>query len=733
MVRGLDSRDGSGGSPYSYEMVSPHDEDGGYFGTGTVSRNSGVLVEQQQQRSPPLAVVNHGRYNDGSQLDGGVDRTWECVSAADAAAAADDTRQEHDWGNIPASAQLHNMGTPHSQQQQHHSEEDIHPALRVHNRPSSAAGDIFKDFDGVHYSPDSAQLPPPTAQSQPEHRNYADQRRQSYATHNTPSESSRDSRLVYYPAPVPAVLNLPPLMTKDSRAHNRLTKMQKRASHQVLSGATPPGGGDNSNGTGNNRRSVAPHDAWAATTPTTPGNGAEHAAHHHHNEKRLSNLPPALRASAFFDSMQPTPQIMQGDLRDSSAVATLDSILDASANAPPAAFTDHPMTGADATTLLPPPRNEYRNSVAMTVTLHPGESLPASEVGEDNDHAPLRTSRSFEVPSNPTEGALPTTLLAELESRKQQQKSRNRTAASAFPTGIRSTLLELDAVAQVQAQSRRQKRTTLAWEDPDDAGNGDDEDVPLGMLYQGSSARPQHRGGKDEDVPLGLLMQKQMEDSEPLSRRRERLKGAHGTATSAPKIPPVEGIEEEETLAARMKRLKEEKEKEKDSIKNKRVSTFGDGGLDLNFDSPTAASQPAEEETLAQRRKRLREEEERRRLAEEARSVQAEVRKRNSMATLLQQQQMLGTGMIGRSTPMLPNQRPQSGLIQQAGVPHMLRPQMNMGNMPQMGMMNGGMGGAMGMGMMGGGMAQNQMMTPQEIAMNSKQREMVERWRASVM
>ncbi|KAA8903102.1 hypothetical protein FN846DRAFT_954541 [Sphaerosporella brunnea] len=536
-------------------------------------------------------------------------------------------------------------------------------------------------------------------------------------------------------------------MAKDTKARNRLTKVQKRASQQVLSDATAPL--EHNNGTSNNRRSMH-SDAWAAT----PGNNQQH---------RLSNLPPALRASVFFDSTQPAPQIMPGELRDSSAVATLDSILDASANAPAAAFTDHPITGTDATQHLPPPRNGYRNSVAMTVTLHPGESPPPSEGGPTPE---MRHSRSFEVPPS-AEGALPTTLLAELESRKQQQKSRNRTAASAFPSGIRSTLLELDAVAQVQAQSRRQKRTTLAWEDPDDANN-DDEDVPLGLLYQGgTAARPGRPGGKDEDVPLGLLMQKQMEESEPLSKRRERLRGAQGASTPAPtlpapKIPPVGGPEEEEeeeTLAARMKRLKEEKEKASINSGSKRQSTFGDGGLDINFDAPSPSAAPPpqpEEETLAQRRKRLQGEEERRRLTAEAKVVQAELRKRHSL-TLLQQQQMLGSGPLGRSTPMLQRpmsgmaQRPMSGLIHQAGVPHMLRPQMSMGNMHQMGgpgmMMNGGMmmgGGSMGMGGMNAGMMmgmppptqmqqQNQMLSPQEIAMNNRQREMVERWRASVM
>ena len=212
---------------------------------------------------------------------------------------------------------------------------------------------------------------------------------------------------------------------------------------------------------------------------------------------------------------------------------------------------------------------------------------------------------------------------------------------------------------------------------------------------------------------------------------------------------------EEETLAQRLKRLR-------DSKNDRRSGSFGDGGLDLSFSVKIPPTPVPEEETLGQRKKRLRQEEERKRLNEEAKTVQAEVRKRQSMATILQQSyaypqqqqhQMLGTGMMGRSMPILDG-RPgsmgadmvrggNSGLIHQAGVAT-LRPQMSMGNinmarqsmygMNSMGIQapNGmGMGGMplQVMGVAGGAMP----MSPQEIAANNKQREMVERWRASVM
>ena len=56
----------------------------------------------------------------------------------------------------------------------------------------------------------------------------------------------------------------------------------------------------------------------------------------------MANLPPHARASMYFN---PPPVEHDIELKSGSAVATLDSILDASATAPPTAFTDHPYVG----------------------------------------------------------------------------------------------------------------------------------------------------------------------------------------------------------------------------------------------------------------------------------------------------------------------------------------------------------------------------------------------------
>ena len=235
-----------------------------------------------------------------------------------------------------------------------------------------------------------------------------------------------------------------------------------------------------------------------------------------------------------------------------------------------------------------------------------------------------------------------TTLLAELQMRKQQQKTRNRTAATAFPDGMHTTLLQLDAVAQIQQKTRKQKHTALAWEDPEAHHGGgdheDDEDVPLGVLYPAQKSKSRRF---DENRPLGLIARRQMEDSEPLSHRRARLRGEEiptkehsfvqqNTTTSQDFPNPTSEMPEEdkddhpgETLAQRIKRLRATQ------IPNKPRAVSNDfasemmsqlGGLSPNEQpqperEPTEPTEPKREitktppfeveETLGQRRKRL--------------------------------------------------------------------------------------------------------------------------------
>ncbi|GAB7340278.1 hypothetical protein MBLNU457_6737t1 [Dothideomycetes sp. NU457] len=134
----------------------------------------------------------------------------------------------------------------------------------------------------------------------------------------------------------------------------------------------------------------------------------------------------------------------------------------------------------------------------------------------------------------------PNTLLAELQLRKHNQRIRNRNGMGAYPNGMHSTLLELDAVAQVEKRKRQHQKVNLAWEAPARGAeeavgrNGDesDEDVPLGVLYGTKfansaatrlpeSQRARIQSGKQ----LGLMERRELEDNEPLSARRNRLLG----------------------------------------------------------------------------------------------------------------------------------------------------------------------------------------------------------------
>ncbi|KAF2460470.1 hypothetical protein BDY21DRAFT_369477 [Lineolata rhizophorae] len=163
----------------------------------------------------------------------------------------------------------------------------------------------------------------------------------------------------------------------------------------------------------------------------------------------------------------------------------------------------------------------------------------------------LKPSEDAEEPSEvpPWATGPPTTLLAELQLRKQQQRQRTRTAANAFPHGMHSTLLELDAVAQVEARRRRGQRVALAWEDPDalaaaEQARRDDDDVPLGVLFKGRGGAGGAAGDGgaaggdlDWDRPLGLIEKRELEDNEPLSRRRNRLRGGGADIARDPSPP----------------------------------------------------------------------------------------------------------------------------------------------------------------------------------------------------
>lgn len=667
------------------------------------------------------------------------------------------------------------------------------PPLRPRSTDTyQEAQTAFKDFDGVHFSPGTKEFV-----ELDEHGNEV----RRVSARNSSGGLSMDAAsllrtprarpisyaepppadgMVYYPAPVPRMLNLPKRLSQLPAA-----SVQAKRRTQLLSQLPPEA------------RHSAP---WLSQTNLSD-TGSQTQGHRNQsseslprgmlNERmsiaNLNNLPPQLRASVFFDH-----QAVQQDveIKSESVVATLDSILAASATAPVSAFTDHPFAGdVRASTFAPETIHKRRSTATLASTMpadpetakkdkarrrssignllkrsssgmeladslekrgsrssllldfneggkklqkrksqmsmSAGDELereaqpvrtPGNEIleldlagsligqarnagaaeGEEEERRIASDSRPVTAyydkdldenaqiredfkeaeaqedveldPEAPPSFVQPSTLLAELQVRKAQQKSRNRTAATHYPDGMHSTLLQLDAVEQINKDRRKKQRIPLAWEDPSvRAGmpEGDeDDDVPLGVLFPGKDGlvggKRKVGDGKDWDRPLGLMEKRELEDGEPLSSRRNRLQGLppsfgreerkpglvptfsgampNGSQlhlAGQPDAPPEGEAEDEadelqgETLTQRLRRLRT-----KDALDtaigdvtlndgSRPVSTFTNdvlsqfGGLDFKEkrnskgkeaeEGPATAGAPVaeEEETLGQRRARL--------------------------------------------------------------------------------------------------------------------------------
>ena len=554
------------------------------------------------------------------------------------------------------------------------------PATAASTDTYQQAQSLFRDFDGAHYEPS-------IRGTNRESTTGLGVRASILKAPNQGIPPPPAPGMVFYPAPVPRTLNLPQRISQVPSA-----AIQAKRRTQMLSGLPA------------DIRKSAPWLSQEQGRSVTEG-----AAGDRRSKMSMAKMAPQLRASIFFDTSGSSQEV---EMIDDSAVATLDDLLNASANAPVNAFTDHPFVGrlgaevyrkeagaknaSGPSTLKPENADKKkrrssmlglrRNSISSTDKLREentrsrlqkrnsrsnslGGVLDDSAMGRGADGEILGVTRSEATPER-EQGELeledylpdaedgeeeeddeveydgpPTTLLAELQQRKERQKLRNRTAATAFPNGMHATLLEMDAIAQLQKSKRKKARVTLAWEDPDahaaadDAGK-DDEDVPLGMLFPSKNKRDP----ADWNRPLGLLEKKELEDNEPLSRRRNRLLGIDMTRrTPSPQkqLQEVADAEDDsehegETLAERSRRLKNQKELDKamGEVVTRPVSTafslemLGELGIvDENAENKEIEGSPAaksggsgeeqppnrsggntpseEEETLGQRRARL--------------------------------------------------------------------------------------------------------------------------------
>jgi hypothetical protein len=527
--------------------------------------------------------------------------------------------------------------------------EDV-PATPTSLNTTDPEAGAFVDFDGVHYDPDQDKdllaMPDPGFPQMPS-PDLRPRRDQLPAAPSSYFDPATGRQMLYYPAPVPAMLTLPRKLGKNNRASQmnigrskvmsampemRNSRMYRgsqalresqaiRDSQFILPDPLQGVAGspliDSKDNSGTNSIAERPRSSQiqseaqaqqldpALPSPASASFTAEQPrqsiqphrpetlrlpARLTDNDKRKSRmsllpggLAPELRASVFFDAPDDLPEV---EVKDGSAMATLDSILDAAATAPVNAFTDHVYAGklgdevygtakktkkqrssqmpaharsesrADDLANLDPKKRASlfsllgggkRQSSALgavngetgrqtAMSSRTGLGLDGAEsIREDAEHDEEPEDDGEESSSDeeaePTFTGAPTTLLAELQLRKQQAKLRTRPVYKIAPNGLHSTLLELDAVAEVERKTRKGRRVNLAWEDPmmrlDEEDDDYDDDVPLGMLYAAKKAGHNDLREVIDEVnrPLGLLERRDMEENEPLSKRRDRLQG----------------------------------------------------------------------------------------------------------------------------------------------------------------------------------------------------------------
>lgn len=544
---------------------------------------------------------------------------------------------------------------------------------------------LFEDFDGQHIN----ETPPAEREVEilPQVRPELGKRK-STATLLSPTETKFErpksyadpltgQQMVFYPAPVPSMLQLPPKLSQRPNAQARAKRHTQvlasapaaRPEHgRNKSAVWLPDVGDE--GLGDKRKSFMDVDlsAASASAPARPKDTRRNMTQ--------AMLPEHLRANEYFEQMAPAQVV---EIKEQSAVKTLDDILDASAHAPVSAFTDHAFAGHLGSEIY---GSDHRKTRTKSQLFGSGSGLLDPEGKEKENKKPILGKRasSFFGLVNRSEDALggdrkstlgilgrgkspvydvvgeksptlqrddarehqsededeeeeqremdgryaedvytgaPTTLLAELQLRKQQAKQ--RTQPTCLPNGFRTTLLEMDAVAQVESKTRKGKRVTLAWQDQaivqqEREQESEDEEVPLGMLFP-----EQARRQKDNSVrPMGLMERRELEDNEPLSKRRERLLGKQPlmrpavvkrastmmnfptnnsgeTFTPAASVSQINFLGGSDTGALPGARpLSEE-------LSQELIGRFGTPEPKIE----AAAEVPEEEETLGQRRKRL--------------------------------------------------------------------------------------------------------------------------------
>ncbi|TQS39047.1 hypothetical protein Golomagni_00433 [Golovinomyces magnicellulatus] len=558
---------------------------------------------------------------------------------------------------LGVSVQPHATGNFSTQGDKSHKLQQISEKIKQENpltetTPTQVMEKMFADFDGSYLDQNSSN----------ENRSgvsYGNRRagnelsqKLSVSDRLSRASSEMDQQMVYYPAPVPTMLNLPKRLSQKPQSippnHRKSQLVSRNIVTQNMTTSQPDAAKQEtlSSTQGNGNLSLNPSDIISSTETLRP-------------TRNIGNLPPQLRASNFFEQKNLSKEVFE--LKDQSAVATLNSILDASAYAPVCAFTDHTFAGnlglevygkntansrhiSSQVSEIDKNRNgpwahsgrlknkSHEKNGAFQATDQAQPNLIKSSIDDESktvnkdttslsdplkedlhsvqspeEHEPDDQDSEDEQLDDEIYHGAPTTLLAELQMRKQRQKQRTQPLTKTFPNGIHSTLLELDKAIQTEQKTRRKCRTVLAWEEPAISQVQDDEDVPLAILYSNKPTM---------NHPLGLLEQHALEENESLSQRRNRLRGR---LTAPPPITPINDtfalpseLEEEETLKDRARRLK--------AMNTPLIKPIFDEPVLSTLEKYESPSQKKEkesgnesaflketeeEETLGQRRKRL--------------------------------------------------------------------------------------------------------------------------------
>lgn len=351
-------------------------------------------------------------------------------------------------------------------------------------------------------------------------------------------------QMVYYPAPVPAVLNAPPKMYSRPQTMSQDANRPSQTQNNVPEGSAAWLPHLSENTVDSTLRVDGGGKPEEMGTPES-GNKAPQQANN------MPPIPPQLSGIAHYKH----PDLDKRMGRKKPEPQNLDTILDASVNAPVDAFVGpdgKPKPGVEA--VVGEKKKKKRSgsfgnwltrasgleddtdTIATDLSVVDIQKVKEKDPDKRRSMLTISTGKEDEdsqhyvcTDRGDDEGQFeneeitgpPTTLLAELQFRKQQAKQRVQSAVTKYPNGMHSTLLELDTVAEMEKRARGHR--PFVPPRPGAQDDDEDEDVPLGVLYPGQTvSQPRQR-------PKGLLFKRELEDNEPLSKRRERLQAGAAT------------------------------------------------------------------------------------------------------------------------------------------------------------------------------------------------------------